>query len=179
MLRPDLFEQMTKIWGKPSIDLFASRLNAQVPCYVSWKPDPEATYVGACSISWENHFFYAFPPFSLIPRCLQKIEMEKAEGIMIVPLWPTQPWYSQLLHLIIEAPKTLPAGNCFYLKAVFTPLKIGQMEISCLHFKQYKNHPFITQINDLGCFMNFWVIFRYIWKEIIFLAVLKLEFVVK
>ena len=46
-----------------------------------------------------------------------------------------------------------------HLKAVFTPLKIGQMEISCLHFKQYKNPPFITQINDLGRFMNFWVIF--------------------
>ena len=56
-----------------------------------------------------------------------------------------------------------------HLKAVFTPLKIGQMKISCLHFKQYKNPPFTTQINDLGCFMNFWVIFRYIWKEIIFL----------
>ena len=56
-----------------------------------------------------------------------------------------------------------------HLKAVFTPLKIGQMEISCSHFKQYKNPPFITQINDLGCFMNFWVIIRYIWKEIIFL----------
>ena len=39
-----------------------------------------------------------------------------------------------------------------HLKAVFTPPKIGQMEIS---FKQYKNPPFITQINDLGCFMNF------------------------
>ena len=56
-----------------------------------------------------------------------------------------------------------------HLSAVFTPLKIGQMEISCLHFKQYKNPPFITQTNDLGCFMNFGVIFRYIWKEIIFL----------
>ena len=56
-----------------------------------------------------------------------------------------------------------------HLKAVFTPLKIDQMEISCLHSKQYKNPPFITQIDDLECFMNFWVIFRYIWKEIIFL----------
>ena len=55
-----------------------------------------------------------------------------------------------------------------YLKAVFTPLKIGQMDISCSHFKQYKNPPFITQINDLGCFMNCWVILRYSWKEIIF-----------
>ena len=56
-----------------------------------------------------------------------------------------------------------------HLKAIFTPLKIGQMKISCLHFKQDKNPPFIAQINDLGCFMKFWVIFRYIWKEIIFL----------
>ena len=55
------------------------------------------------------------------------------------------------------------------LKAVFTPPKIGQIEISCSHFKQYKNLPFITQINVLGCFVNFWVIFGYIWKEIIFL----------
>ena len=47
-----------------------------------------------------------------------------------------------------------------HLKAVFTSLKIGQMEISCSHFTQDKNPPFITQVNDLGCFMNFWVIFR-------------------
>ena len=31
-----------------------------------------------------------------------------------------------------------------HLKAVFMPLKIGQIEIPCLHFKQYKNPPFIT-----------------------------------
>ena len=43
------------------------------------------------------------------------------------------------------------------------------MEISCSHFKQYKNPSFMTQINGLGCFMNFGVIFRYIWKEVIFL----------
>ena len=135
MLRPDIFEQMTKIWGKPSIDLFASRLNAQVPCYVSWKPDPEATYVDTFSISWENHFFYAFPPFSLIPCCLQKIEMEKAEGIMIVPLWPTQPWYSQLLHLIIEAPKTLPQQT--------STLKMPG--------RDYENHPLIKKMILMAC----------------------------
>ena len=108
MLRPDIFQQITTIWGKPSIDLFASRLNAQLPCYASWKPDPNASYVGALSISWERKFFYVFPPFSLIPRCLQKIQMETAEGIMIVPMWPTQPWYSQLLHMILDVPRILP-----------------------------------------------------------------------
>ena len=55
------------------------------------------------------------------------------------------------------------------LKAVFTPPKIGLTEISRSRFKQYKNPTFITQINVLGCFVNFLVIFRYIWEEIVFL----------
>ena len=96
---PDLFQLLTKIWGEPSIYLFASRLNAQVPCYASWRPNPDATYVDAFSISWKKQFFYAFPPFSLNARCLQKIAMGEAEDLMIVPFWPTQPWYSSAATL--------------------------------------------------------------------------------
>ena len=86
MLSPRLFCEIIDIWGKPTIDLFACRLNKQLDCYASWKPDPEATYVDAFSITWGNHLFYAFPPFSLIARCLQKIVMEKSD-IIIVPMW--------------------------------------------------------------------------------------------
>ena len=58
-----------------------------------------------------------------------------------------------------------------HLKAIFRclPPKIGLTEISRLRFKQYKNPTLITQINVLGCFVNFLVIFRYIWEEIVFL----------
>ena len=34
--------------------------------------------------------------------------MEKSEGIIIVPMWDTQPWYSQLLHMLTDVPRTLP-----------------------------------------------------------------------
>ena len=61
MLRKDIFQNVTEIWGEPTMDFFASRLNTQVACYASWRPDPGATYVDAFSISWENQFFYAFP----------------------------------------------------------------------------------------------------------------------
>ena len=64
-------------------------------------------------------------------------------------------------------PAELKAG--IHLKAVFTPPKIGLTEISRSRFKQYKNPTLITQINVLGCFVNFFVIFRYIWEEIVFL----------
>jgi len=135
MLRPDIFQHVTKLWGEPTIDLFASRLNAQVACYASWRPDPGATYVDAFSISWENQFFYAFPPFSLIARCLQKISMEKAEGIIIVPVWPTQPWYSQLLHLMMDVPRTLP-------QSLTTLTMPGQ---------NHKTHPLIKKMVLMAC----------------------------
>ena len=82
------FLSFVELWGKPAIDLFASRLNAQLSCYASWKPDPGAS---------SEYCFFAFPPFSMHPRCQQKIEQEEAEGILVVPNWPTQPWYPWLL----------------------------------------------------------------------------------
>lgn len=108
MLRPDLFHRVMEIWGKPSIDLFASRMNNQVPRYASWKPDPGAAVIDAFTISWSENLFYAFPPFSLIGRCVQKIETDLAEGLMIVPMWPTQPWYSKLLRMLIDVPRVVP-----------------------------------------------------------------------
>ncbi|XP_068713259.1 uncharacterized protein [Montipora foliosa] len=49
----------------PSVDLFASRLNHKLETYVSWKPDPFATFIDAFTIDWGPHSFYAFPPFCL------------------------------------------------------------------------------------------------------------------
>ncbi|XP_072048693.1 uncharacterized protein [Amphiura filiformis] len=42
MLNKDMFKQVCDHFGTPEIDIFASRLNAQLPRYVSWKPDPGA-----------------------------------------------------------------------------------------------------------------------------------------
>ena len=72
-----------------------------------------------------------------------------------------------------EPALTFLSGTTFtagvYKKAVFTPLKIGLNEISRSRFKQYRNPMLISKINVLRCFVNFWVIFRYIWEEIVFL----------
>lgn len=38
-LMPTLFKDICRIYGEPSIDLFASRINAQLPLFYSWKPD--------------------------------------------------------------------------------------------------------------------------------------------
>ena len=58
-----------------------------------------------------NFFFYAFPPFSVIGRCLEKIQHNQAEWILIVPLWPSQSWYPKLLRLLVNLPAVIPAKD--------------------------------------------------------------------
>ena len=79
-LDKNVFDNIVRLYGLPEIDLFASRLNAQLPIYVSWMPDPTAWAVDAFTLDWGRMNFYAFPPFSLVPRCLQKIRQDKARG---------------------------------------------------------------------------------------------------
>ena len=47
---------------------------------------------------------FDFRPFSLIAQCPQKVEWDQAEGIIVVPNWPTQPWFSKLMQLLTETP---------------------------------------------------------------------------
>lgn len=107
-LNSNVFNDITRLFGKPNIDLFANSLNAQVEMYCSWKPDPNASFVDAFTIDWSKFFSYIFPPFSLIGKCLQKIMEERAECIMVVPVWTTQVWYNIVLELLIEHPRILP-----------------------------------------------------------------------
>lgn len=107
-LRQDVFSRISAVFGKPHIDLFASSLNFKVIKFASWKADPNAFVIDAFTCNWSDHFFYAFPPFSLISRCLQKIEQDKARGILILPLWPPQPWFAKFLVLLAALPICLP-----------------------------------------------------------------------
>ena len=53
--------------------------------------------------------FYAFPPFCMIPRTLHKITKEKASGILVVPDWPSQPWYPKLAKMLKNNPVLVSA----------------------------------------------------------------------
>ena len=106
-LNPNIFKKLIQRWPAPSIDLFASRLNCQIKPFISWKPDPEALLCDAFTSKWTEKF-YAFPPFSLISKVLVKIENDHAEGILIAPWWPTQPWFAKLARMIIDCPVLLP-----------------------------------------------------------------------
>ena len=107
-LNPELFQKIENCFGGFDLDLFASRLNAQVRRYVSWRADPGAEFVDAFTIDWSSTFNYAFPPFSLLTKALQKIETDRARCVLVVPNWPTQAWFPKLLSLLVGPPRTLP-----------------------------------------------------------------------
>ena len=114
MLLPHLFTQLCHIFMSPCIDLFATRINAQMSPYVSWRPDPDALFTDAFTIDWNFHLCYAFLPFSVIGRVLQKIQEDGATAIVIVPLWPTRVWFPRALQLLAAGPLLLPR-DCLVL----------------------------------------------------------------
>ena len=97
--RSSLLDALKKLNRTPDVDIFASRLNKQFPVYVSFKPDPGATAVDAFSLSWSDKNVYAFPPFSVIPAMLKKLQEDKATGVCVLPDWPTQAWYPKALAM--------------------------------------------------------------------------------
>ena len=103
-IRDDILIKICEQFGKPSIDLFASRLNNKVPRYCSWQPDPGATYIDSFLYDWGHETIYAFPPFSVKHKTIQKFIQDEARGILIVPLWKTQPWFTLLVDIMCEAP---------------------------------------------------------------------------
>ena len=97
-------------WGKPQVDLFASRQNAKLPTFCSLHREEElALSWDALSMTWSRGELYAFPPLGMIPIVLDKIKRDQAPRvILIAPNWPRRSWYPLLLNLLQEPPIALP-----------------------------------------------------------------------
>ena len=123
-----IFYAVCSILGTPTIDLFASCLNARLPCYISWVPDPYSLHVDALTVSWQNEFPYLFPPFAILHRCLQQIVTQKIDqALLIFPLWMSQYWMAQVLQLAASEIYLLPETPEIFLpwETTHTPHPLG------------------------------------------------------
>lgn len=96
-LSNDIFQVIVRKFGSPSVDLFASRHNSKLPKYCAWFGDSYCWKTDAFSFKWVGEYFYIFPPFRLAGRCWRKIMVEQTKAILVVPDWPTQPWFASIL----------------------------------------------------------------------------------
>ena len=104
VIKRTFFEKIAGNFGPVTIDQFSSRVNCKVSRYYSWALKPEAIGIDVFSYHWSNENFYAFQPFVVISRVMSKIETEMATGVLILPLFTTQPWFTRVLSLLIHKP---------------------------------------------------------------------------
>ena len=148
-LKPVLFKNITNIFGIPEIDIFASRKNTQLPRFVSWLPDPEAEFIDAFSISWRFNYIYAFPPFSVIGDVIRKIQQDEAEALVILPVWSTQHWFSEMLKLAIDYPIMIPPNSLqlqLKTKQEIHPIEKLRLMAVRLSGKRWKSSQFRLQL---------------------------------
>ena len=107
-LHPQVARSLLRVWGNPSIDLFATCLNAKLPLYCSLVPDPQAVFEDAFRHPWDDLDLYAFPPFPLVGRAIAFVrESSRFAMTLVAPLWPEKEWFADLL-LLTQPPLALP-----------------------------------------------------------------------
>jgi hypothetical protein len=127
---------------QPTIDLFAHSKNNKCPRYAALRGRlaGQAEILDAFSINWASEVPYIFPPVQLIKDVLRKIQVEKVTALLVIPYWPSQPWWGLLRtmarmtlelrkteHVLIpgpamtssQSPKKLPPG--LLLMVLVTP----------------------------------------------------------
>ena len=127
------------------MDLFASRLNHKVTRYCAWQPDPGALVIDSFTMSWGSEkLVYAFPPFSIAHKVLQKMIYGEAIWFVVAPFWPTQPWFSLFTKLICGIPVTFEVNT----NELYLPFScVGDM-------KQPGTHPLAGQLTMVAALCN-------------------------
>ena len=74
-LHPQVVRSLLRVWGNPSIDLFATCLNAKLPLYCSLVPYPQAVFEDAFRHPWDDLDLYASPPFPLVGRVIARVRV--------------------------------------------------------------------------------------------------------
>lgn len=114
-LKRAVFQHVQKVWN-PTIDLFADATNFLFQPYVSRLPDPQALTTDAFSIQWTSFpLAWIHPPWILIGKILAKIFNDKAEALILAPIWPSAAWYPRLLAMSCDLPlKICPSHQALF-----------------------------------------------------------------
>ena len=89
-----------KAWATPNINLLLHANQTQ-----RHVPSTPLVYHG------QHIHFMLFHPFSILPKVLQKIQSDKATGLLVIPKWPTQSWWPRVMRMLIRVPIQLPIGK--------------------------------------------------------------------
>jgi len=107
-LNPKVVQTLFLRWDRPLIDLFATEANRQLETYCSRYKEKMSYHVDALTMNWGQVYGYAFPPISLIPLVIERVERFRCTLILIAPRWPRRSWFPKLLEMSIAFPIQMP-----------------------------------------------------------------------
>jgi hypothetical protein len=85
-LNTRICSRLWKLWGRPMVDIFATRDNHRLPLFFSPMKDELSIGTDGLSQSWDNMLLYGYPPTSLIACVLKKVEESvDTELILVAP----------------------------------------------------------------------------------------------
>lgn len=113
VLKRSVFVSLDTRWGPHNIHLFARPYNTQLALYSD--TDKKGTAVTtAWAMEWRGDNAFITPSPYCVARVLAKLHSEQATATLVIPAWPTQPWWPTLFSLLIDFPLLLPDASSLW-----------------------------------------------------------------
>ena len=90
------FQQLQRLWGPHEVDRMAASWNAKLPRFNSKFRCRGAEAVDCFTQDWGGVNNYVCPDFHLLTQVLRHIRKCRAEATVVVPFWPTAPFWPLL-----------------------------------------------------------------------------------
>ena len=94
------FRYITQSLGDVTIDRFADHNNTKCVRFNSRFYCKQAEAVDAFTQPWAQDINWLVPPLYLVARTIRYLEMEKAKGILVVPLWVSAHFWPVLQQIL-------------------------------------------------------------------------------
>mmetsp|Transcript_27203 Transcript_27203/g.33009 ORF Transcript_27203/g.33009 Transcript_27203/m.33009 type:complete len:630 (+) Transcript_27203:1385-3274(+) len=96
-LNPDWFRYLDGLWGRHTIDRFATHLNNLLDRFNSAWYCPGTAGVNCLRLlDWKDENNWCNPPFKLIGELVRVLRAQRARATVIVPYWTRQHWWPLL-----------------------------------------------------------------------------------
>ena len=107
-LHPQVARDLLRTWGSPTLDLYATHLNAKLPLYCFLIPRPSSKTPSVTPGTISTHM----RSFHLVERVVARVrETPNLSMTLVAPLWPEKAWFVELLPLLTQPPLVLPLWN--------------------------------------------------------------------
>lgn len=96
----EFFQFIDSFWGPHTADIFANVYNfIKLPRFNSLFWFPETEGLDPFSQNWHDENNWLVPPISLICKTIRFMHACKAHATLIVPMWPSGPFWPQILSV--------------------------------------------------------------------------------